>query len=1433
MNKRETHIVTGMTRDLSASRFDSKFVVDARNIRITATKGNSTLLSVTNEKGTERFTVNGEITGVIIGHAVLNNTLVLFTTEHTTQEMLGQDRIYRLDFVGDFSAASVTVLFEGNLNFYSGNPLETLPYYETDSIQKVYWVDGRNQPRMININGKKQTASDAFDFNREISGLHALNVEKKNSGGEFPAGTIQYCFNYFNKFGQETNIVDASPLFYLSPQEKGLPADGIDTSSFVIKISGADSKYEYIRLYSIIRTSENATPNVRIVGDYAISETIRDIVVVDNGIIGSALDSTALLFIGGQDIIAGTFTTKSNTLFLGNIKHNVPSIGNLTVGSKTLKEYAKTFQTEACVFSYSGLESSNYGIRAADTPNVSGEDFYGYPVDNNRSSYNLKTFKARENYRLGFIAQYKTGQWSEAIWLGDFDETFAPGRNVFAYMYGNLEWGPSFRNPGFKTTIPQDVVTALKSAGFIRVAPVVVYPQSSERKVPYQGILSGTVFNVNDRASNSPYVQSDWSFRSGYTWERISHEIQCNPKLSGVPYPAAKKNDAVVGEEDFVNAFKTQYYRDPSILTFHSPDIEKETVYSESLKDLKLRIVGFSNWGFAPSGAAIESKDARFSHLTKSTMSYSEPLSEILNYPTDTVNYFTYHNFPLSYGGYTDVIFSLGGTDGMGLRAIKYFTYLWHRNGPLSNDRLFASGTEEKTQIDRPSMLGKKIISELRYARTTFFQTVNSAGPTSVNVAINTPKIVSEDSQVVSINDSDDNKLLYYGNIDKILTVNRKDLDGYQDYFGLGSVLTLDMSKGYPLEVVDYTSITPKSEMTEGELLNYLNSEWAGESPYPIYINEITGTDWDNEAIYGSDPVSIKYKSTKHLVFSLSGNTENSIYQLGTSLMYNTPVSSQIPFYWGNGNMLSIHDALGGGLSNTIGDYTSIIDNSVLVAELYRDFSTSELASRFGGDSDEAIANNIWVRCGSSEHLIDGIPNRLYFKEGDTYVGRYDCLKTFPYTDEDQNQFVSIYSTELESRVNLDARYDNNRGLVDNTYVRPTNFGLFNHPGYEQTNQYFTYKALDYSRYNSLTYPNLVSFGHEKKPGADIDAWTSVPMTATFDMKGELGEITKLTTFNDSIFSFQNRGVAQILFNERVQIPTSDGQPIEITNGLKYGGYRYLSDQIGLTNKWSLYATPYGIYFVDDEKNTLYQFNGQQFNDLSGKAGFRTWLSDINSYGIWNPVTFSNIRTWYDRVNSDLYFMTSKESLVYSEQIGNFISFMDYGGLPMMVNMNDKFLAATINSVNYADTIWELWAGQHNMFFDTYKPYWLTFISNTDPTVDKVFNNLAWRTFDYSEYDETDKTGVLQPMRTFDTLRVWHDHQDTGDISLVNIPNKPSMLKKKFNVFRAIIPRDRLGLYAKAGKDRIRNTWTYIQLSRYEENTDLMMFNDLDVDFFE
>jgi hypothetical protein len=64
------------------------------------------------------------------------------------------------------------------------------------------------------------------------------------------------------------------------------------------------------------------------------------------------------------------------------------------------------------------------------------------------------------------------------------------------------------------------------------------------------------------------------------------------------------------------------------------------------------------------------------------------------------------------------------------------------------------------------------------------------------------------------------------------------------------------------------------------------------------------------------------------------------------------------------------------------------------------------------------------------------------------------------------------------------------------------------------------------------------------------------------------------------------------LFNSRVQIPSSDGVPIEITNGLKVQGKRYISSTIGCNNKWSIVSTVSGLYFMDNSTDSIYKFSG-------------------------------------------------------------------------------------------------------------------------------------------------------------------------------------------------------------------------------------------------
>lgn len=80
---------------------------------------------------------------------------------------------------------------------------------------------------------------------------------------------------------------------------------------------------------------------------------------------------------------------------------------------------------------------------------------------------------------------------------------------------------------------------------------------------------------------------------------------------------------------------------------------------------------------------------------------------------------------------------------------------------------------------------------------------------------------------------------------------------------------------------------------------------------------------------------------------------------------------------------------------------------------------------------------------------LDADGEHIKWIEGDTFFQRYDCLKTYPYSNEDYQSVVEIASFMVETRINLDGRYDENRGLLDNTFVNPTNFNLIN-PVYSQ-----------------------------------------------------------------------------------------------------------------------------------------------------------------------------------------------------------------------------------------------------------------------------------------------------------------------------------------------------------------------------------------------
>lgn len=1422
MVKQEIHTITGMQRDLTVSKFKPEFAFEAENIRITA-RDNSTLLSVTNERGNNVITLydkdNKEIVieGTVIGYNVLNKYLTLFTTD--TNHI---DRIYRIKKDTNYICKCLTA---DSLGFDIEHPIETLGVYENDNIQKVYWVDGINQPRVINIMADKEYDSSSFDFVQKLNLNEVITVDRIDSGGGmFAPGVIQYAFTYYNKYGQQSNIFYTTPLNYISFSNRGASPEEKVSNSFTITISNVEKdRFDFLRIYSIHRTSLDSIPTVLNVVDLPINSTT--LTYTDDGTTGSTVDPTELLFIGGDRISFGTMTHKDNTLFLGNAK---------------LMDNLIDEETKKSIRDNINITFSNVATTLGDN-NISGAYYYSSQLG--KKSNEITFFKGNEYYRFGIQFQYNTGKWSEPIFIKDTQNTIYPiidehnPNNVYI--------------PRATITLTSDLITEL-SKKYINMRAIVVFPSLEDREVIAQGIICPTIFNAANRFSNAPFAQSswfarpnspfdiemsekDWTLLNGSTsledtkaailandvithnnttidtinkgaWAEFRNyrqvppnnkrnaEIQCildeasdiSEEYKYYPFMSIARDSKLKNSEvaTWVASNAEKYYIDQSIITLHSPDIE----FNESLQNLdtiglKLRIVGM-----VPFTANSSDIDIQASTATNLFYSGKSPVGFYKEYiGSDNISMYGWKGLVSGAFWFDDYTYMHDNDGNRNDWDTGFVVYPWHRNGSLNND----TSTSEKTAS---SKLSKKKISNLRFsAYTRYFESSKiwnaEIKDSTINTGISGVSIFNDNTiiQLPAPKNSNLTNINYYGNVDQVVALPR-----------LG-----DKQEGYPIMVTNTASSDNAHNIFKGEY-----NEATG-----FFVKDRTGT----------DPISIKYKSTPHAVMALNYTMDNKVRVLPT--IQESGVVSGNNMTWNvNPPKEYFHPKVGTNEGVLFWDKNQSIKGIsqdtipvesnygwLWLGEIYND----NIQNRFGGNYTDTNESNMWVPASEPVKITEG---KIICTEGDTYLQRYDCLKTYPNTLEDQNSVVDIVSFLCETRINIDGRYDRNRGQVNNLYMTPSNFNLVN-KAYSQRNNFFNYKALDYERFRLSYFPNTITWSKEKYSNALVDVWTNVNMASFLGLDGDKGEVVSLNTFNNEIFCFQTRALSNILFNSRVQIPTSDNTPIEISNGLKMSGKKYISNTIGCNNKWSIAESPNGLYFIDNTTNSIYLFNGQ-IASLSDKLGFRQWIGENNSSTMWNPKDFNNFTTFYDKNNDDVYFVNKNTALVYSELLGQFTSFMSYGSTPYMFNIDSDFYAI------YDNKLWEQFVGNYNKIYGEYRPYSMTIIANADEPMDKIFNTIEYRA------DSWDNN-ILVNESPFDKLEVWNEYQKGETVLNTNI-SKPSPLKRKFRVWRANIPRfniDWNGIKAN-NRDRIRNTWAYIKLSKIEPNENRVEIHDTIVQYF-
>lgn len=1502
-----SHVIQGMQKDTSKSKLSKEFAFDAKNIRITAREDNS-LLSVTNEKGNK---FEKSFLGNYVGHCVINNQLVLFTTTGNT------DFIFLYD-----SDLRPMPLYSGNLNFSVDNPLETLGVYENEDIQKVYWVDGINQPRVINIKGDKSRFSDSFfDFVPELKLEETVEVEAINNSSLFAPGVIQYAFSYYNKYGQESNIFDVTPLCYITHKERGAsPEEIIKDIAFKIKVDNVDTTFNYIRIYSIHRTSLDAAPTVKRIIDLPISipeeyteikesvttynvsdytigyystdfkynslpidsyikeyettsgtttearysfskssipvdsdnqylvlydvegiekerikvigntfyiiteritfpggnkeivrktlsakennttfittkihynNTIPSIEYIDNGTLGETIDPTQLLYIGGEDIIAGTITQKDNTLFLGNIELKQLSIDD------EIKNLIKD----------SGI---NYKIKDLKNNEERINTYHYSDVFINNYSY----FKSGEHYRLGVQVQYRNGKWAEPIFVGDY--TVPLGVNpVITEAKVQL--------PSLYLTVNSLLIDKLLKKGFKKIRGLVVFPEEHERKVLAQGMLCPTLFNDKDRYKNNPYGISSWFIRPNLHIN-IDNSLNLNePYEDGTGYEKIyegavvefRHNKPIFSGKDRGGEIQNgePYYVDQSILTMHSPDIEFGNL--DIFENVKLRLVGFIN--FTSNYGDIDIQTSSATRHENALGFIKNKISKLDNGSRSLVSGLFYQD----------------STDYDDIPDSYFLVYPWQSTGSITGD------TENNTSVLKCKKLSNIKISNYNTwfnYKDIWYAEGGIDNRSYVNGISKILKFKNEDNPLLKIHSIvDDLKVNYLGNIDSI----ESNKDGGKIYIGSTFIDTLKDYKTTKNPVrIKYKSsphcVFRFNKTTIGKSTVILPT-LSGLNPYEKEHNSAGNLDLGTEikfyeSSYPDAEIGDYWLDSRSMISNYPGwhrlsikSKEDPDYSHKEWLEVIDKTGKEKFYYMTSATTAQVYkcenffsDVYGWKLQYTVtispedNTYDVIQDSLnytpeypyLYLAELYID--SDFIKNAFGGITNEAIKNNLWLPASRSYNL-ENIEDGFIYEYGDTRYQRYDCLKTYAFTPEDENQVIEIASFMCETRVNMLGRYDKNIGNLSNLNADPTNFNLFN-PVYSQKDNFFNYRILDSDLYKLDKFDNTITWSKEKFAGEDVDTWTNITMANTLDLDGTKGRVNKLVTIGDKILCFQDKGFSQILFNNRVQIPVSDGVPVEITNGYKVDGYRYISDIVGCQNKNSIINTPSGVYFLDGESNGIYNY-GEGLINLSTQKGFDIWTK-----GIAKDPTF---KTFYDKNNKDVYFTTKDYCLCFSEKLNQFTSFYDYNNVETMFNIGTDFYSIK------NETLYKHFAGKYNTFYGEVKPYHITLISNEDPYVDKVFTNIEYRADVF-----TSDNNYLEN-KSFDTLEVWNEYQ-SGKSVLKFDKYRPSTLKKKFRMWRADIPRDRV-----KKMDRMRNPWLFIKLSNNNPGTDKMELHDIVVHYFE
>ena len=361
-------------------------------------------------------------------------------------------------------------------------------------------------------------------------------------------------------------------------------------------------------------------------------------------------------------------------------------------------------------------------------------------------------------------------------------------------------------------------------------------------------------------------------------------------------------------------------------------------------------------------------------------------------------------------------------------------------------------------------------------------------------------------------------------------------------------------------------------------------------------------------------------------------------------------------------------------------------------------------------------------------------------------------------------------------------------------------------------------------------YDHRIYTSDVKTDGELVDGWNNFLPANYRDVDSAYGPINNLSILGSQVYFIQDRGFGLIPVNRVVLQVDPSGIETQLGKGNTLEKHQYISTQSGTQHQWSVLVTDKTIWWYDvlGNKQMRYSQNGlETISDSHGQHSFfvNNIKKDILNND--NPILNKGVVSVYDYENNEAIFTFLDGSegitktLVFSELTQSYSSRHSYTPSIYITNRDILISPSTTNEQrlylhNY---------GEYGKFYDVYHDSYIRYLTNENPEITKVFNNIQLQT-EVQNTSLIDTSDGLYPIQeTFNTIRCFNDQQDSGLITL----NVGDTIKRKFRSWRLTIPRDSVtsSVVSYGLKSRQRDKYLYTELYFTNNNNKRLILHDV------